>query len=114
MMRTKARVRTDCLALVGLAVFAIACASGEPLSVKSVAVRQLKCSPDDVYAVVNRTTPKVREWIVGCDFYYARVHCTSGGCEPARPKPPCIGELTCFEEDPVTLEWRLPRTAHRD
>jgi hypothetical protein len=26
-------------------------------------------------------------------------------------KPPCIGDMPCFEEDPVTLEWRLPKSA---
>ena len=93
---------------------AVACASQEPMTVKSVAVKQLRCAPDDVYAIVNRTTPEVREWIVGCEFYYARVHCSKAGCQPAPPKPPCIGELTCFEEDPVTLKWELPRSARRD
>jgi len=80
--------------------------------VKSVAVKQLNCPADEVYAVINRTTPEVREWIVGCEFYYTRVHCGRAGCEPARPKPPCIGNLECFEEDPLTLEWTLASAAH--
>lgn len=87
------------------------CAGHEPLGVRSVALRQLKCPADDVYAVVNRTTPKVREWIVGCEFYYTRVLCSDEGCAPARPKPPCFGDLECFDEDPITLEWTIPRTA---
>jgi hypothetical protein len=66
-----------------------------------------------VYTVVNRTTAKVREWIVGCEFYYARVHCSERGCAPAPPKPPCFGDLECFDEHPVTLEWTVPRTAMR-
>ena len=89
------------------------CASREPAAVRSVAIEQLRCPPDEVYTVVNRTTPKVREWVVGCEFYYARVHCSARGCEPAPPKPPCFGELECFDEDPVTLEWTVPRTAQR-
>lgn len=61
--------------------------------------------------MLNRTTPKVREYVVGCDFMYTRVHCTEQGCHPAEVKPPCIGDMPCFEEDPVTLEWRLPKGA---
>jgi hypothetical protein len=39
---------------------------------------------------------------------YTRVHCTKAGCRSAPLEPPCVGNLPCFEEDPVTLEWRLP------
>jgi hypothetical protein len=49
----------------------------------------------------------VDEWYVGCDFKYLRVHCRADGCAPAGPRPPCMGEGECVEEDPVTLEWRL-------
>ncbi len=94
-------------------ILLLGCAAHEPLAVRNVAIRKLNCSPDDVYTVVNRTTSKVREWIVGCDFYYTRVLCSEDGCAPAKPRPPCIGELECFDEDPVTLQWTLPRTALR-
>jgi hypothetical protein len=57
--------------------------------------------------VLNRETPKVREYLVGCDFTYTKVHCSSSaGCVPAKPRPPCFGG-GCFEEDPITLEWTL-------
>jgi hypothetical protein len=59
-------------------------------------------------ATLNRSTPMVREYLVGCDFMFTRVHCTEVGCYPAEVKPPCIGDKPCFEEDPMTLEWRLP------
>lgn len=87
------------------------CASHEPLGVRSVAQRQLKCASDDIYAVVNRTTPRVREWIVGCEFYYTRVLCSADGCHVPSPKPACFGDDECFKEDPVTLEWTLPPSA---
>lgn len=95
------------------AIACVGCASHEPLGVRSIAQRQLKCAPDDVYAVVNRETPRVREWIVGCEFYYTRVLCAADGCSVATPRPPCFGDEACFEEDPMTLEWTLPRTASR-
>ncbi len=84
-----------------------ACAS-EPPGVTQVGSRNLKCPRSDLETRLNRTTPKVREYLVGCDFMYTRVHCTDRGCHPAEVKPPCIGDMPCFEEDPVTLEWRLP------
>jgi hypothetical protein len=98
-----------------LAVFAIlaggaslcACAGSEPRAVRHAAIRQLGCSPDDVYAFVNRRTSKVDEWYAGCDFKYLRVHCGSEGGAGAGPRPPCLGEGECFEEDPLTFEWRL-------
>ena len=86
----------------------------EPAAVRSVALQQLRCAPEDVYTVVNRTTAKVREWVVGCDFYYARVLCSEAGCVRARPRPACLSEVECFTEDPMTLEWTLPRTALND
>lgn len=98
---------------LAISVVSVGCASHEPLGVRSIAQRQLKCAPDDVYAVVNRETPQVREWIVGCEFYYTRVLCGADGCNVASPKPPCFGDKACFEEDPITLEWTLPRTASR-
>lgn len=93
--------------VLGVSVSSIGCASAEPRAVRHAAIEQLDCSPDAVYAVVNRTTSEVQEWYTGCDFKYLRVHCRSDGCAPAGPRPPCLGEGECFEEDPVTLKWRL-------
>lgn len=101
------------LAGVAVSIGNVSCASHAPSGVKSVAQRQLRCSADDIYAVVNRTTPRVQEWIVGCEFYYTRVLCSSEGCRIPTPKPPCFGESECFEEDPTTLEWTLPHLASR-
>ena len=102
------------LALVSLcATGSLGCASREPVGVRSVAQRQLKCAADDIYAVVNRTTPRVQEWLDGCEFYYTRVLCSSEGCRVPTPKPPCFGENECFKEDPTTLEWTLPHVASR-
>src|ERR1041385_1588416 len=85
-----------------------ACAS-EPAAVLQVGSRNLRCPRSELETTLSRTTPKVREYLVGCDFMNTRVHCTDQGCHPAEVKPPCIGDMPCFEEDPVTLEWRLPR-----
>lgn len=118
MSRSKRSVGARGLSLVlalgmGATLASVSCASHEPLGVRSVAQRQLRCAPDDIYAVVNRTTPRVQEWIVGCEFYYTRVLCTADGCRVPTPKPPCFGDLECFQEDPVTLEWTLPHVAAR-
>ena len=97
---------------IGLSVFlAGGCASSAPEAVLQVGSRNLRCPRSEVSTELNRTTPKVREYLVGCDFMYTRVHCTDAGCRPAEIKPPCIGDGPCFEEDPVTLEWRLPKVA---
>ena len=101
------------VAVGGATAGSAGCASSEPIGVRNVAQHQLKCASDDIYAVVNRTTPRVREWIVGCEFYYTRVLCSAEGCRVPTPKPPCFGDHECFEEDPVTLDWTLPRTAAR-
>jgi hypothetical protein len=97
--------------LVFLPAFADACAGSEPAAVIQMGSRNLRCPRSELSSELNRTTPKVREYIVGCDFMYTRVHCTDKGCHPAEVKPPCIGDMPCFEEDPVTLEWRLPKSA---
>lgn len=99
------------LVFLSLALGPSACASSEPAGVLQVGSRNLKCQRSEVATTLNRTTPKVREYLVGCDFMYTRVQCTDSECHPAQVKPPCIGDLPCFEEDPVTLEWRLPRGA---
>ena len=84
----------------------------EQATVLQVGSRNLKCPRSELESTLSRSTPKVREYLVGCDFMYSRVHCTDKGCHPAEVKPPCIGDLPCFEEDPITLEWRLsPKVA---
>ena len=80
----------------------------EHTTVLQVGSRNLKCPRSELESTLSRSTPKVREYLVGCDFMYSRVHCSDKGCHPAEVKPPCIGDLPCFEEDPITLEWRLP------
>jgi hypothetical protein len=89
------------------------CGNQESVRAKMAVQDRLKCPSGDFEAGVARETTKVREWYVGCDFIYARVHCDESGCHPAPVKPPCIGDLQCFEEDPVTLEWELTKTASR-
>jgi hypothetical protein len=90
------------------------CANEESVRAKKVVGDSFKCPMGELEAGVARETPKVREWIVGCNFVYARIHCSDGRCYRAPPVPPCIGELPCFKEDPVTLEWNLDeKTAKR-
>ncbi|HEX2732861.1 MAG TPA: hypothetical protein VHM70_14730 [Polyangiaceae bacterium] len=96
--------------LAGGSVFALlvcACANPEALQANQVAAERLHCDPETMAAGVERETAQVREWIVGCNFTYTRVHCRGHSCYQAPPKPPCIGNLPCFVEDPVTLEWVL-------
>lgn len=90
-----------------MALGAAGCAA-EPPAVAQIGSRNLKCQRSELQTTLSRTTLKVREYLVGCDFMYTRVHCTDTGCHPAEVKPPCIGDMACFEEDPITLEWRLP------
>ena len=81
-------------------------ASAERPAALTVAARNLRCPRTEMEWVLNRETPKVREYLVGCDFTYTRIHCSGAGCVAAKPRPPCFGG-GCFEEDPVTLEWTL-------
>jgi hypothetical protein len=90
-----------------LAIVVVGCASQESLRAEQTVAQRLKCPRGDIESGIQRETPKVREWVVGCNFIYARVHCTDSECHPAPPEPPCIGDLPCFKEDPVTLEWTL-------
>ena len=85
----------------------ISCVSA-PDAVLETGGGNLHCPKSDLEVVLNRQTPAVREYAVACNFMYTRVHCTDSGCRPAPLEPPCVGNLPCFEEDPVTLEWRLP------
>jgi hypothetical protein len=91
----------------GVALALLACSTRENAQVRSVSAPRLKCPAQEIEMVVNRETPKVREWVAACDFMYTRVHCTERGCYAAPTKPPCIGDMPCFEEDPVTLQWNL-------
>jgi hypothetical protein len=90
---------------VGLA--ASSCAS-TPDAVLETGSRNLHCPRRELEVALNRETTQVREYAVACNFMYTRVHCTKGGCRSAPLEPPCVGNLPCFEEDPVTLECRLP------
>ncbi len=101
---------TKVRAALGAALFGIwmhGCASQESTRAEQAVADRLKCQRSEVESGLNRETPKVREWVVGCNFVYARVHCTDAECHPAPPKPPCVGDLPCFREDPVTLQWEL-------
>jgi hypothetical protein len=89
-------------------MLALGCASSEPAAVVQAGTRTLKCPRSEVETMLNRQTPKVREYLVGCDFMYTRVHCKESGCYLAKPKPVCLEGVPCLEEDPVTLEWELP------
>ena len=99
-----------CLVAVSLVV--TSCAS-TPDAVLETGGMNLSCPRKDLEVALNRETPVVREYAVACNFMYTRVHCTKTGCRSAPLEPPCVGNLPCFEEDPVSLEWRLkePRDA---
>ena len=92
----------------GMALWAAtACAGSEPRAVVQIGTKNLHCPRAEVETMLNRETPKVREYLVGCNFMYTRVHCRSDGCYQAKPEPPCFEGIPCFKEDPVTLEWVL-------
>ena len=93
--------------LLTAALFVSACANPEALRANMVAAERLRCDPADMAAGIERETPVVREWVVGCNFTYTRVHCTGDRCYQAPPTPPCMGQLACLVEDPVTLQWVL-------
>lgn len=81
-------------------------AHAERPALLAVAARNLHCPQTEMEFALNRQTPKVREYVVACDFTYTTVRCADGRCFPAKPKPPCVAGF-CFEEDPLTLEWTL-------
>jgi hypothetical protein len=83
------------------------CASSEEPQVLAAADRRLKCERSEIETKLNRETPVVREYLVGCEFMFTRVHCTNQRCYPAEAEPPCLGDLPCFEENPLTLRWEL-------
>jgi hypothetical protein len=88
-------------------LIAAACAGTEPVAAVDIGMQKLRCPRGEVETTLSRRTSKVREYVVACDFMYTRVHCTDTGCYPAKIKPPCFGGVDCFEEDPVTLDWKL-------
>ena len=107
------RSRKYLVVLAGLCGWILAsCSNQEAMRARDVAQSRLKCPMGDVAVGLNRQTPQVREWVVGCNFMYMRVHCKGNACYPARPKPPCVGDMPCFEEDPVTLDWTLAKNGH--
>jgi hypothetical protein len=93
--------------LVAVSLVAMSCAS-TPDAVLETGGMNLNCPRQELEVALDRETPVVREYAVACNFMYTRVHCTKEGCRSAPLEPPCVGNLPCFEEDPVTLEWRLP------
>lgn len=93
--------------LFTMCLCATSCASA-PDAVLETGSRALRCPRRELEVALNRETSEVREYAVACNFMYTRVHCTNEGCRPAPAEPPCVGKLPCFEEDPMTLEWRLP------
>jgi len=105
-MRGRELVRPVFLTLLTSIGSVTGCASAPP-AVRDIATRKLHCARDDVEVSLNRETPRVREYAAGCNFMYTRVLCTDQQCAPAETKPPCIGNMPCFEEDPDTLTWRL-------
>jgi hypothetical protein len=100
------RCRPGAVLLLAFWISALtACAEPAPTAVVRAGLRNLKCPSGEGEMMLTRETPKVREYVVACDFRYTRVLCDAAGCRGAPPKPPC-SRSTCFEEDPVTLEWR--------
>jgi len=89
-----------------------ACAREAPVAVVKAGLRNLRCPSGEGEMLLTRETPKVREYVVACDFRYTRVHCSDAGCRPAPLRPPCV-RGGCFEEDPVTLEWTRERGSAR-
>jgi hypothetical protein len=92
--------------LVALGVLPPAC-TRTPDAVIEAGARNLQCPRSEIEVVLHRETRSVREYAVACNFIYTLVHCTKSGCRSAPVKPPCVGDLPCFEEDPETLEWRI-------
>ena len=99
---------------LSIATVLTACASSEEPQVLAAADRRLKCARSEIETKLSRETAVVREYLVGCEFMFTRVHCTNEGCYPAEAEPPCIGKLPCFKENPVTLRWELDEVARAD
>ena len=97
--------RAKALGCALLLTSACAGASAERATVKSVASRSLQCPAGDIEIARDRETAEVREYTAGCDMMVVDVLCSARGCHAAKPKPPCTPDH-CFEEDPVTLEWK--------
>ena len=78
-----------------------------PDAVLEAGTRELRCPRGELDTMLNRDTGVVREYYVGCNFMFARVHCRGERCRPAPPEPPCMPKVPCFKENPKTLEWEL-------
>jgi hypothetical protein len=94
----------------------IACASGAPDAVLETGTRALRCPRGELDTMLYRDTGVVREYYVGCNFMYSRVHCRGERCYPAPVEPPCMPNVPCFKENPKTLQWELDEkvlAAHR-
>ncbi len=100
------RVGGACALIVFASVLSACAGSTERPALLAVAARNLRCPRTELEFALNRETPKVREYLVACEFTYTTVRCADGRCYAAKPKPPCVGG-SCFTEDPVTLEWTL-------
>ena len=105
------RHTATCLGLLLAAASSVTSCASTPDAVLDAGARNLHCPRRELEVVLNRETPRVREYAVACNFMYTRVDCSDAGCRPAPVEPPCVGKLPCFEEDPITLEWRLPEKA---
>jgi hypothetical protein len=92
--------------LLTVTALPLACAR-TPDAVLEAGARNLHCPRAEIEVALNRETRSVREYAVACNFTYTLVHCTKSGCRPAPVRPPCVGDVPCFEEDPETLEWRM-------
>jgi hypothetical protein len=92
---------------VGLALGTSGCTSGAPESAVQTGIRNLRCSRSELQTTLSRDTGVVREYYVGCNFMYTRVLCQGDRCYPAKAEPPCMPKMSCFKEDPKTLEWIL-------
>jgi hypothetical protein len=94
--------------LLALASSGLGCSAAvaEPPAALGVGARNLKCQRSELELALQRESPAVREYYVGCDFMYTRVLCNEAGCYPAKPRPPCFAG-GCFTENPTTFEWEL-------
>ena len=99
------RALTTGVAVVGSAALFAGCVNPEAQRARDVAAPRMQCTPDELRSHLERETEVVREYYVGCEFVYVRVHCTDERCYPARSKPPCVGDVPCPVEDPVRLGW---------
>src|SRR5262245_32529323 len=98
-MSSRVSCRHVAAVLLGFVLVPLACA-GAPDAVLDAGARNLHCPRSEIEVALNRETRSVREYAVACNFTYTLVHCTKSGCHPAPVRPPCVGDVPCFEEDP--------------